>query len=304
MRQFHFIALVFLLTSFSVSAVPDHKYCVSQDFDEQRWQQYISTAFAESEAETTELVNRLYACLASPDPTLRDDIGYQGFSVLLRQATPSQPILLALFERLSTDIATHVNDPHKVFLPFALLVYSEVIRTDRIFPVFTNAHRQQAIDTVSSYLDKQTDYRGFSEQVGWRHGLAHAADVILQLALNPALTHSQIKQSASVLLQHISPQNAPALTDGEPYRMARAIAYLMLREEVNVNDWKDIMREHGNSAPRYPNWTDTYQSRAGLNYLHNKRAFFTSLVTQTVYQNDTRLETLTPEIAKIARSIR
>ncbi len=126
----------------------------------------------------------------------------------------------------------------------------------------------------------------------------------MQLALNPALTHDQIQQSATVLLEHISPPGAPALTDGEPYRMARAIAYLMLREEVNVTVWQEILRKYASPSPRFTNWDETYQRRAGLNYLHNKRAFFSSLTTLTVYQNDTRLDALAPEIAKMARSIR
>ena len=304
MRRFHYMTMLLLLLSVNATAVPDPQYCINTNLDKQRWQQYITSQFTDTEADTTELVNRLYACLASPEPAIRDDIGYQGLSVLLRQATPSQPVVLALFERLSTDIAAHVNDPHSVFLPFAVLAYSEVIRTDRISPVLTTEQRQQAINIISTYLEKQTDYRGFSEQVGWRHGLAHAADVVLQLALNPALTHDQIQQSAAMLLQHISPLGAPALTDGEPYRMARAIAYLMLREEVSVTVWQEMLREYGKPSPRFASWGETYQSRAGLNYLHNKRAFFSSLTTLTVYQNDTRLDALAPEIAKVARSIR
>lgn len=304
MRHHLYVTAILFAISFGAAAIPAPDYCISEGVNKNQWQQYIDSQFADVQTDKSELVNRLYACLASPDPTLRDDIGYRGLSVLLRQATPSQPVILALFERLSADITAHVNDPHKVFLPFAVLAYSEVVRADRISPVLTGAQRQQAIDTISVYLNKQTDYRGFSEQVGWRHGLAHAADVILQLALNPAMTRSQILEAADILLQHISPASAPALTDGEPYRLARAFAYLMLRDEVTSDEWKKMLTQYAQPTPRYTDWSATYQSQSGLNYLHNKRGFFESLTTLIVFQNNQNLETLAPEVAKLARAIR
>lgn len=304
MRSIFYTVALLSLVSFKAAAAPDQSYCINETFNKNQWKETIDAQFADVQTDKAELVNRLYTCLASPDPTIRDEIGYRGLSVLLRQATPSQPVLLALFERLSSDIAAHVNDPHGVFLPFAVLAYSEVIRTDRISPVLTNAQRQQAIDTISGYLEKQTDYRGFSDQIGWRHGLAHASDVILQLALNPALTRSQIIQAAHVVLQHISPVGAPAFTDGEGYRLARATAYLMLREEVQSGDWKTMLHDYAQASPRYADWASTYQTRQGLNYQHNKRSYYESLTSLTVFQNSPQLEPLAPEIAKLARSIR
>lgn len=36
------------------------------------------------------------------------------------------------------------------------------------------------------------DYRSFDERDGWRHAVAHAADLLMRLALNPALTGTQL----------------------------------------------------------------------------------------------------------------
>lgn len=51
------------------------------------------------------------------------------------------------------------------------------------------------------------DLRGFDAVQGWRHGVAHGADLLLQLALNPALRRVQ----AEALLAAIASQVLPAL---------------------------------------------------------------------------------------------
>jgi len=42
------------------------------------------------------------------------------------------------------------------------------------------------LNAAANYLVALRDYRGFDDGVGWRHGVAHAADLLAQLALSPS----------------------------------------------------------------------------------------------------------------------
>src|SRR4029079_4781720 len=71
--------------------------------------------------------------------------------------------------------------------PFAALVLSELARTDRIKPWLSADERKFLVQAATNFLVGVHDYRGFSDQDGWRHGVAHGSDFVLQLALNPEL---------------------------------------------------------------------------------------------------------------------
>ena len=132
-----------------------------------------------------ELALALSNCLFNPDPWLRDDIGYTGISRLLRSGAVTPPELQTLRSRLLGTLAQNA-DEEGFARPFAALVLSEVVRVDRITPYLSEPERAATLTAACDYLASIRDYRGFDRQAGWRHGVAHAADVLLQFALNPA----------------------------------------------------------------------------------------------------------------------
>ena len=127
----------------------------------------------------------LAACLASPDPDLRDGIGYEGLTALLRRGDVSDAVRLRLSARLGSQLSA--ADAAGVTAPFSALALSEVARTDRVDPFLTDAARADLVEAAAAYLESVSDYRGFDDSEGWRHGVAHGADLAMQLALNPAV---------------------------------------------------------------------------------------------------------------------
>lgn len=276
-----------------IAAVPDPGRCLGDDGNKAQWTARINNGFSALGEDETEIMARLQACLAVIDPAVRDGIGYTGIATWLRKNPPATPLLLSLYERLSSDIESLSNDEAGVYLPFAVLAYSEVIRADRITPFLSPQERGRSLNIIGRYLDNLHDYRSFNDVEGWRHGLAHAADVLLQLALNPALTDAQLKQTGNIILAHISPPDAPAFTAGEPARLARAMAYTVLRQEVAVSFWQSQI-ELALQKPGYADWADAYVNSTGLITLHNYRSFFDNLVSRLVYEENPRLQTLAP----------
>lgn len=91
--------------------------------------------------------------------------------------------------------------------PFAALVLSEVARADRITPALSLSEREALIDAAIRYITDIKDYRAYDAVQGYRHAVAHAADLVLQLAVNPAIGAPSVERLMTALAHQISPDN-------------------------------------------------------------------------------------------------
>ena len=65
--------------------------------------------------------------------------------------------------------------------PFAAMVLVEVARADRIDQHLSAVERTELVQAGSDYLSSVRDYRGYVQKEGWRHAVAHAADLMMCL---------------------------------------------------------------------------------------------------------------------------
>ncbi len=219
-------------------------------------------------------------CLASPDPAMRDEFAYTTLAELLREQRPATAQLEFLWSRL--DELLQEDDPVGVAHPFAILAFAELARTDRVEAWMSTEQRQDLVDKASIYLENISDYRGFDAQVGWRHGVAHAADLAMQLALNPALSEAQQLQLLGAIAEQVAPNHAYRF--GEPERLARPVLFIAMREELEPQDWQEWFAGITDPAP-LAGWGDVWQDTDGLARRHNLRAF-----AQEIYLNATLSE--------------
>nr|HET7858150.1 DUF2785 domain-containing protein [Caldimonas sp.] len=180
------------------------------------------------------LAVELLDCLADPDPKLRDDVAFAAIQhwSRARQLAPAtlQAIRTTLVARLAAD------DPAGFARPFAALALAEVARADRVAPFLSADERAALVRAGSAYLAGVRDYRGFDERDGWRHGVAHGADLALQLALHPALDRAQL----DALLAAIASQVVPAghfYVYGEGDRLMAPVFYLGRRGVLSADEW-------------------------------------------------------------------
>lgn len=173
--------------------------------------------------QTDEGVRGFVTCLAHPDPFLRDKIGYEGLTAALRSGNVSESVRRDLISELSESLSNDDADGFRA--PFAALALSELVRTDRIEPFLTPAERRNISDTAATYLSSVTDYRAFSDEAGWRHGVAHGADVAMQLALNPNVETGSLEALRLAVTQQITARSGYAFTHGEPERLARPVFF-------------------------------------------------------------------------------
>ena len=212
------------------------------------------------------------ACLGHADPEIRDGFAYATLAGLLRMDAVPDVERHELLQTLLTNMNSYVEDPNGFLKPFSILVLSEVARSDRLRPWMSRDERKALLETGTAYLEAVRDYRGFDDEEGWRHGVAHAADLLLQLSLNEAVGREEGDRILAAIATQIASDNAPAYIFDEPRRLARPMLALVSRDlytEAALTAWFEAISQ---PAP-LESWEEAFASESALARRHNLRMF-------------------------------
>ena len=215
----------------------------------------------------------LVGCLGSPDPVLRDGLAFEGLNLWLRGRALSKETMLALTDVLQARLTAPEGQGFE--RPFAALTLSIVARADRVEAFLTPERRASLLDASIAYFTGVRDYRGFNDREGWRHGVAHGADLMLQLALNPAFGKPELTRIRDAIATQISPAGH-AYVFGESERLAVPILYIAQRGVFTEAEWSEWLGRLALPAP-LSSWDKAFESEAGLARVHNTKAFFQAL---------------------------
>lgn len=240
----------------------------------------------------------LLDCLADPDPILRDDVAFEALSTWLRADKLDAVTVDAIRTRALTLLAKSDADGAGFAQPFAALVLAEVARVDRIKPILGEPQRAELVGAGTRYLSNVRDYRGFDEKQGWRHGVAHASDLMMQLALNPALGKAAQQQILAAVAAQLTAAGAqsPAVFFhyGEGERLMRPVFYLARRGELDAPDWAAWCA--GLALPAAERAATT---QASLAHRHNLQGFLMPLYVSLNESKDAaQRERLLPAVKK------
>lgn len=255
-----------------------------------------------SDGERNLLATKLLFCIGDPRPKIRDGIVYEGLSYWLRNDLLEQSTTKQLFNTLLRLLNEENIDQRNFTQPFAALALSEVVRVDRISPYLTDEERQKAIDITTSYMASIEDYRGFDDQNGWRHSVAHTADIFLQLAINKNITKTQLSQLLNSLVSQVSPKQSHFYTYGEPKRLAMAFTYIVLRGEHTQDEIAQYLSTVVTPTP-FKNWNSVYTSNQGLAKLHNTRSFIYSILAITGQSKNPHLQAIQPALNEAIKQL-
>ena len=142
-------------------------------------------------------------------------------------------------------------------------------RVDRITPFLSAAERDDLLQQATSYLAGVTDRRGFDAKEGWRHGVAHGADLLMQLSLNPALDAAQQRRILDAVATQVLADGRQAYVFGEGQRLARPAFFAALRSGIEASAWAAWLQS--TLAPLGP--ADAPLDATKLIRLHNAREF-------------------------------
>lgn len=236
-------------------------------------------------------------CLAAPDPELRDELSFDALSAWMRSEKLHLATLTAL--RVKMLAALQMQSDNNGFLqPFAILTLSELVRADRRKPYLSQPERIEIVNAGSAYLRELHDYRGFDETEGWRHGIAHSADLMLQLALDTALEKPQHETMLAAITTQIAP-STHFYQYGEGVRLMTAVYYLAKTDSFNKRDWDNwfnkLMEQSIVSGP---------YTQAKLAQRHNVSAFLLPLYFSVRESADANLKAnMLPAIRDALRKV-
>ncbi len=227
------------------------------------------------DAQRNALALALMACVSDPDPELRDGVAYEGIAHWLRSGQINPQTYQSLHAGLMLQLQAAPD--HAGFRqPFAALVLSEVARADRLQAQLDTELRLQLVMAAANYLKGVKDYRGFSETEGWRHGVAHGADLALQLVLNDLVNAEQIKTLLAAVATQIAPAGDTFYIYGEPARLARVVFYAHRRNVLEPEFWRGWFEGIAKASP-LNEWSEAFSSQQGLAKRHNTLAFLLAM---------------------------
>ena len=208
----------------------------------------------------------LAGCLGDADPAVRDALAFATLSRWLRAGELDAAARLALAEAL-LPLVEAGEDAAGFQRSFAALALSEVARADRLAPGLPPAVRTRLVDAAAHFLATTRDHRGFADGTGWRHAVAHGADLVLQLGLHPATTADEAQRLLAALATQLAPDGV-AYTAGEPERFARAVFFVHGKGVLDAAWWDRWFAAVGDPAP-LETWGAAYESEAGLARRHD-----------------------------------
>ncbi len=233
----------------------------------------------------------LLACLGDHDPKVRDDFAFTSLQKLMRDKKLNKESIKYINLKLISDLSKIQVDKDGFKKPFIALTLAEVARYDRKDETLNAEERSYLVNAASSYMDSISDYRGYDEKSGWRHGVAHTADLMMQLGLNPRLTKPQLDQLLISLQGKIAPTSGHAYRYGESSRLARPIIYIASRKLHSEKEWHDWFLALPTSSP-YADWDKALSTQKGLAKKHNLEFFLLSMYASIHQSNDQELKSL------------
>ena len=230
---------------------------------------------------------------------MRDGIAYEALSAWMRKGELAPETLRPMRERLYAMLAE--PDPDGVRWPFAALVLSEIARTDRTTPWMTPAERATMVVRAVAYFESVRDYRGFEADVGWRHGVAHGADWLMQLSLNPALDGPQLNRIVDAVAVQAVPASGHPYIFGEPQRMAAPVVYAAQRGDPRRGGLVGLVQRAAAAGSATQRWHGA--TAAWLARRHDLNAFLEAIYVEADLSEDKRVKALLPGVTAALKAL-
>jgi len=205
--------------------------------DRDLWLAIKASDFAVPEGRrASDLLLALDPLLASPDPTLRDDIGYTAAARWIyrdRLLSPDELRRVAEHWRANLRRGLGEEGTDSIFLrSFSALDLSVVAALDLQTPFLDERQFGALFDDALDYLTGERDVRGFDPVKGWMHSVAHTSDLLKFLARSPKLPGDGQARLLAGIERKLAALDE-VLVWGDQHRMAAALASLVRRDDFD-----------------------------------------------------------------------
>ena len=230
------------------------------------------------------LAQQLTPWLASPDPTLRDDLAYTILDQWIRHGQLNNEQLPTLLPQLQQNLTSGIGESgtDSVFKrSFSALTLASFAERDLQQPFLSPAQYRALLASALAYLHDERDTRGFDPAKGWIHSTAHTADLLAALARNPLFTPADQPTVFSSIEQRLR-SAGHIYTFGEQDRLAVALLCVITRDDFQLaafQGWLESLQQDAvvwhNSPP------DPVQLALFENHTYLLEALLARMPTQT-----------------------
>jgi len=201
------------------------------------WMALAAKDFAVPEGESAgALALEAADLLSSPDPALRDGVGYEA---LARWIYADGLVLPADLERLRLRLQVGLkrglgeNATDTAYgRSFSAIGLAILAAADLKAPWLTQEAFDNLLAASTAYLGSERDLRGFVPGSGWVHATAHTADVLKFLSRNPKLGAAGQARIVEAVASRLRTAGV-VFTWGEDERLALALLSLTRRKDFD-----------------------------------------------------------------------
>lgn len=192
------------------------------------------------------LIEHMVDNIGSTDPELRDKLIYTTFYYIINQDHLNHQqleyILQTCLDQNHLFLSIGSKNDDSVFTrAFSSLVVALVLGKDRKERFLSEDTVKKTIESSMKYLFEEEDTRGYVEEKGWAHSIAHGADLLDEAIKHPLFDKTLASECLDTIRRCILIETA-AYVDEEDERLIAAIISL-LEKEMNEDTLKDWVSE-------------------------------------------------------------
>jgi hypothetical protein len=174
---------------------------------------------------------QLLAMLRSPDPAERDDVAYVALTRRIAGGAEDGALV-----ELGDELAQRLTDPEIQARTFAALLLGEVVARDTQTGRATAEAVLRWRDAFARWYPDEKDLRGWDEQLGWLHAVAHGADALAAFGRSPRLRPDDLVALLDTARARLLADTDYVLRDQEDDRLGYALALVLARQELCEDD--------------------------------------------------------------------
>lgn len=194
--------------------------------------------------DTFQLAQEMIHNIGSVDAELRDDLIYTTLSHWIPghslTAYELEQLLPVILDTQHLHFKLGENNTDSVFTrSFSMLVIPLILMRHRESPFLSSEQIHQIKEKVLYSIQEERDYRGYDEEKGWAHAIAHGADALDDLAQCSELDNKDLLTILKLVYDKITITDR-IYSDGEDERMVRPVISILNRKilsQTYVEQW-------------------------------------------------------------------
>ncbi|MDP9701475.1 DUF2785 domain-containing protein [Paenibacillus polysaccharolyticus] len=205
---------------------------------------YIRENQYQAQSDAFVLIQEMLHNIGTVDAQLRDELIYTTLSHWI----PGLSLTTSKLEHILTTVLDRdhllygLGETHSdsVFTrSFSMLVIPLLFMRHAASPFLSSERIHQIKDVVFHNVREEKDYRGYDETKGWAHAVAHAADVLEDLAQYNELDEADLSTMLDLVYEKMTISER-VYSDGEDERMITPVMCILDRNilsQASVQQW-------------------------------------------------------------------